>query len=316
MNIKKISLVFGLILAVSNTANAAVEMIKFGNMDSWLTRTIEESAIIGGNKVTLYEIAPSASWTGNKPYKNQGGSPWATSNVYAKVKGVSKTNLSVYRDTHAGHGSCAKLYTHFVECKVLGLFNIRVLAAGSIFLGEMNEPITGVDNAMRYLNCGMKINKAPKAVMFDYKVQLSGKGTRVKKGPGAEKTMPGRDMCNAYCFIQQRYEDAKGNVHAKRLGTMVVNWSSNTNWVNNAQYPIQYGNLEGTKYHTIQTKLNETERYTRNSKGKLVRIIEDGWGTANDTPTHIVLAFNSSHGGAFIGSEGNTLWVDNVRLVY
>ena len=298
------------------TANADAELIKYGNMDQWMTRTIEESAIIGGNTVTLYEIAPKAAWTGNKAYTNQGGSPWATSNVYAKVKGISKTNQSVYRDSHPGHGYCAKLYTHFVECKVLGLFNIRVLAAGSLFLGEMNEPITGVDNAMRYLNCGMKISRAPKAVMFDYKIQVSGSKTRIKKGPGKQSTVSGRDMCNCYCFIQQRWEDAKGNIHAKRLGTMVMNWSSSTGWVHNAQFPIQYGDLTGTKKLTIQTKLNETERYTRNSKGKLVRIIEEGWGTANDKPTHIILAFNSSHGGAFIGSEGNTMWVDNVKLVY
>ena len=29
-----------------------------------------------------------------------------------------------------------------------------------------------------------------------------------------------------------------------------------------------------------------------------------------------MLQFSSSHGGAYIGSPGNTLWVDNVRLVY
>ena len=57
-------------------------------------------------------------------------------------------------------------------------------------------------------------------------------------------------------------------------------------------------------------------KYARNSKGKMVKIIEEGWGTANDTPTHLVLQFDSSHGGAYVGSVGNTFWVDNVRLVY
>ena len=36
----------------------------------------------------------------------------------------------------------------------------------------------------------------------------------------------------------------------------------------------------------------------------------------NENPTHMILQFSSSHGGAFIGSPGNTLWVDNVKLVY
>lgn len=45
-------------------------------------------------------------------------------------------------------------------------------------------------------------------------------------------------------------------------------------------------------------------------------IREVGWGDAGDKPTHVVLRFSSSHGGAYIGSVGNTLWIDNVRFVY
>jgi hypothetical protein len=29
-----------------------------------------------------------------------------------------------------------------------------------------------------------------------------------------------------------------------------------------------------------------------------------------------MIQFTSSHGGAYIGSPGNSFWVDNVRLVY
>jgi hypothetical protein len=57
-------------------------------------------------------------------------------------------------------------------------------------------------------------------------------------------------------------------------------------------------------------------KYTQNSKGKMVKVIEEGWGKAEDTPTHLILQFDSSHGGAYIGSPGNTLWIDNVRMVY
>ena len=42
----------------------------------------------------------------------------------------------------------------------------------------------------------------------------------------------------------------------------------------------------------------------------------DRMATANEAPTHMVLQFDSSHGGAYIGSVGNTLWVDNVRVEY
>ena len=56
--------------------------------------------------------------------------------------------------------------------------------------------------------------------------------------------------------------------------------------------------------------------YAKNSKGKLVPVEEEGWADADETPTHIIVKFDSSHGGAYIGTVGNTLWVDNVRLVY
>ena len=59
-----------------------------------------------------------------------------------------------------------------------------------------------------------------------------------------------------------------------------------------------------------------TIRYTKNSKGETVVIQEKEWADEDETPTHLVLQFASSHGGAYIGSPGNTLWVDNVRLVY
>ena len=45
-------------------------------------------------------------------------------------------------------------------------------------------------------------------------------------------------------------------------------------------------------------------------------IKENGWAAADETPTHMILQFTSSLGGAFIGSPGNTFWIDNVELVY
>ena len=56
--------------------------------------------------------------------------------------------------------------------------------------------------------------------------------------------------------------------------------------------------------------------YALNSKGKNVPIKEEGWADPNETPTHIVLKFDSSHGGAYVGTIGNTLWIDNVKFVY
>ena len=123
-------------------AEERIEPILYGNMDHWVTRRITESTIIGGNEKNLYEIGPDRTLTGNTPYINLGHSPWATSNVMAKVMGITKTNQSVYRDAH-GKGYCAKLTTHIEHVKVLGMINISVLAAGSVFLGDVREPIGG-----------------------------------------------------------------------------------------------------------------------------------------------------------------------------
>ena len=296
-----------------------MEYIRFGNFDQWLVRHVKESGIIGGDTKTLYHIAPNGTWNNNNPYLGTGGTPWACSNVMAKVSGITKTNVSVYRDTHPGHGYCAKLYTHLEEGKVLGIVNIKVLAAGSIYLGQTQEPITNTKNPMSKLNAGVKFTKRPTALVFDYKVKLSGKPNRVKQtGFGKPSTVAGKDMPDVILYLQKRWEDAHGNIYAKRVGTMVRRFISNTDWVNNARFPIYYGDITKQKIYNSAWALTsgENTKYAKNTKGKMVPVKEVGWGNANDTPTHLVLQFDSSHGGAYIGSVGNTLWVDNVRLAY
>lgn len=296
-----------------------MEYIRYGNFDQWITRNIKESGIIGGNTKTLYEIAPTATWNNNNAYNGAGGSPWATSNVLARVAGITKTNTSVYKEARAGHGYCAKLYTHVEKCVVLGMVNIKVIAAGSIYLGKMEEPITGTKNPMAKLDMGMKYSKRPKAVCFDYKVQLSGKPNRVRQtGFSKVQQVPGIDMPDCILYLQKRWEDSKGNIYAKRVGTMVQRFSKNTGWVNNAQFPVHYGDITKESFYKSYMGLTTGDfvRYARNSKGKMVPVQEVGWADASETPTHICLQFDSSHGGAYVGSEGNTFWVDNVRLVY
>ena len=78
-----------------------------------------------------------------------------------------------------------------------------------------------------------------------------------------------------------------------------------------------YGDItHNPAYRAEWMKLNAYEYNTVNSHGKSVRIQEVGWAAPDETPTHLVLQFASSHGGAYIGSPGNSLWVDNVKLVY
>ena len=291
--------------------------IKYGNMDNWVIRNIKESGIIGGNKKVVYAVGPSMTINGNTPYTNKGGSPWGTSNVLAHVSGIYKTNNSVYRDKHE-NGHCAKLVTHIEKVKVLGLINIKVLAAGSLFLGDVREPITGTKDGPKAINWGIPFTHRPKAVRFDYKTLLPNSATRIKQnGFSSAPTVAGRDYAVAILYLQKRHEDAAGNITAKRVGTMVVKYSKSTNgWVNDATYTIHYGDIRHMAgYDASLMGLRSTD-YARNSKGKSVIIKETGWASANETPTHLILQFSSSHGGAYIGTPGNTLWIDNVALVY
>ncbi|WP_286331440.1 PCMD domain-containing protein, partial [Duncaniella freteri] len=121
----------------------------------------------------------------------------------------------------------------------------------------------------------------------------------------------------ALLILQKRTEDSAGNITARRVGTLVVKYSKTTPaWVDNATYDILYGDITGSpKYDATMMGLRSID-YARNSKGENVPVKETGWAAPGETPTHLMIQFSSSHGGAFIGTPGNTLWIDNVRLVY
>lgn len=287
---------------LQSAGEGRVQYLSNGDFESWSTKVIKESRILGGKTVNLMNL----------------GGPWGSSNVWAKVSGVTKTNVSVYREAHAGHGSCVKLYTHIVEAKVLGIINIKVLAAGSIFLGNTVQPIRDTKNPMAKLNAGQPFTGRPKALVFDYKTHIV-TGDRIRQnGITKGSTVKGQDMADCVLYLQKRWEDAQGNIYAKRVGTMVHRWSKSTDWQHNARFTIHYGDIRGEKFYSSAWALTSGDKtkYARNSKGNMVPVKEVGWAAADETPTHIVLQFDSSHGGAYVGSVGNTLWVDNVRLAY
>lgn len=303
--------------SASVMAQHKTELIPFGNMDQWVTREIKESGIIGGNTKNVFAIGPTQTIAGDKAYKNLGGSPWATSNVMAKVAGVTKTNTSVFPEKR-GDGYAARLDTRMESVKVFGLVDITVLAAGSMFLGTVHEPIKSTKNPNKMLQMGIPFTKKPIALQFDYKVKMSDRENRIRAtGFSKISDVAGKDYPAAIVFLQKRWEDAQGNVYAKRIGTMVNYFYHTTDWRNNATYEILYGDITGNPaYKAHMMRLQADERFTVNSKGESVPVREVAWGDENDVPTHMILQFTSSHGGAYIGSPGNTLWVDNVKLVY
>ena len=289
----------------------------YGDMDNWIVREIHESGIIGGNTKWLYELGPSDTIVGNTAFRNMGGSPWATSNVMAKVAGVVKTNTSVFPEKR-GDGMCARMETRYESVKVFGLVDIEVIAAGSVFLGTVHEPIKGTKNPQAMLQSGVPFSKKPKALRFDYKVKAAPDKNRVRStGFSRKSTVAGQDSLAVILLLQKRWEDAEGNVYSKRVGTMVQRYTESTpDWVNDATYPILYGNITSKPEYKPYMRIQVEERYTLNSKGKSVPIQEVGWAEPGEAPTHMVLQFTSSHGGAYIGSPGNTFWIDNVELIY
>ncbi len=291
-----------------------LEKIKFGDFSQWVTREITESKVIGGKKKTVYAIGPTQSLKGNVAYKPKGGSPWASSNVYAKVSGVVKASNTVEPAVVNGN-KMAKLYTKIEQVKVLGLINMDVMVPGTIFLGKVREPISSTKSPYSKMEMGMPYTKRPKALVYDLKVDMPNVNTRIKAtGFGSKKTLKGRDNAEVYVLLQKRWEDAKGNIHALRVGTGRERYNRSVPLTKKHQLPIHYGDITKMPfYRPYMGLLNGDKAYhAYNSKGKLVPVQEEGWAPANATPTHVLVMASSTCGEAFIGTVGLTMYIDNI----
>lgn len=293
------------------------EKVKYGDFEHWTVRYIEESQIIGGNTKTLYVIGPTDTIRGNKPY-NYKRTIWASSNAFAKVAGVVKTSTNVVPDKGPS-GTCAKLSTQFAECKVAGLINIKVLAAGSIYWGRMLEPITGVSDPYSFMDWGIPFTKRPKALVLDYKSVIPNTGKLVKGTTFRTTTFHGYDPAEILLILQNRWEDEKGNIHVKRVGTAAYHIEkTSSGWQTDFRVPVIYGDARNWKGYKPYMNLisGEKSMYALNSKGKKKVLQEEGWADADTPVTHAILMITSGSQGAFIGAVDNVLWVDNVRLEY
>jgi hypothetical protein len=316
--IKKIIIAICTVVTLSCSAQH-IEYFKYGNLNNWITRVLKESAVIGGNEKKVYEIGPTQTINGNVAYTPKGGSPWATSNVYAKVSGVVKTSNAVYPYTRSSGNMCAKLCTQIEQVKVLGLLNMDVMVSGSIFLGKMLEPITSTKNPYGKMDMGIAYTKRPDYLVFDYKVDMPSTNTRVKStGFGSKKTLPGRDSALVFVMLQKRWEDAQGNLHALRVGTGGEKFSTSKDWQKGHKLPIMYGDCSSKiSISWLQLHKDKTKTYcAKNSKGKIVPVIEEGWASADETPTHIIVMFSAGSGEAYVGTEGLTFYVDNIGAYF
>lgn len=304
-------------LAVTPLCAERVVPLNYGHFNQWITRHISESGVIGGNDKTLYEIGPTATLDGNTPFVPKSNCPWATSNVYAKVVGVSKGSNAVFPDTRSGSDRCAKLTSFIERCKAIGIINIDVMVTGSIFLGRMIEPIRSTSDPYSKMDMGIPFTGRPDALRFDYRLLMPDTDTRIySSGFGKQKTLPGRDNAEIFILLQRRWEDADGNLYAARVGTGRQKFGTSTSgWINAYDIPVRYGDLSADP--TAKKLIpDDSSYYARNSKGKMVPVHEVKWDNPDAVPTHmIILASTGSH-GAYTGTPGLTLWLDNMALVY
>ena len=305
-------------LLVCLTASAQhYEKVPFGDFEHWAVRYITESQIIGGHEKTLYVVGPTDTIRGNEAY-NYKNTIWSSSNAFAKVAGVVKTSTNVTPDK-GPNGRCARLATQFASCKVVGLVNIKVLAAGSIYWGKMLEPITGVNDPYAFMDWGIPFTKRPKALVLNYKAIIPNTGKLVKGTTFRTTEFNGYDPAEILFILQNRWEDEKGNIHAKRVGTAVYHIDQTSKgWIKNFRIPVIYGDARKSKdYQSFMNLVSgDKTMYALNSKGKRKPILEEAWADANCPVTHAIMMITSGSLGAFIGALDNVLWVDEIRLEY
>ena len=307
-----------LLLLISQLAfGQHYEKVPFGDFEQWTVRYVTESKIIGGQEKALYVIGPTDTIHSNEiyDYKN---TIWSTSNAFAKVMGVVKTSNNVTPDKGPS-GTCAKLATEFAYCKVAGVVNIKVLAAGSIYWGKMLEPVTGVSDPFAFIDWGIPFTKRPNALVLDYKATIPNTGKLVKGTTTRTIEFDGYDPAEILFVLQYRWEDEKGNVHAKRVGTAICHIDQSSNgWIKDFRVPVIYGDArESADFQPYMDLLTgDMTMYTINSKGKKKPILEETWADPDCPATHAIMWLTSGSSGAFIGAIGNVLWLDEIRLEY
>ncbi len=295
---------------------AQVDIFEHGDMDSWITRRVRESKLIGGEEKSLFEVTSGNDIEEpNIPYVSN-FSPWATSNVYARVSGINKGSITVFPEQR-GEGQCARLECVVENVRVFGVINISAMATGTIFLGKMIEPITDTKDPQAKLWSGIPFTKRPTSLVFDYKVTPAKQRT-YDSGIGRDRVVEGDNAAEAVVILQRRWEDSMGNIYAERVATGWERFDKVVNmWQDEHRVPVHYGNITQMEgYRDYMDLITKDPIYARNSKGEMVKVNEVRWAAKSTNPTHIFVRFSASYGGAYIGAEGAKFWVDNVGLEY
>lgn len=290
--------------------------LKYSSLDYWYSRKVKESSLLSGKTVDLYEVGKvdDKSDFYDTTLKDE-NSPWCTTNIYSKMV-LDIGNTRVFPEKR-GNGYCCRLETGIRKDNILG-FKVEVLIAGTLFLGEMIEPVKGLKDPLKNVNQGVPFSWKPKAVKFDYKYNVGEK--RVNATTNV-KNVEGTDKAEFCVILQKRWEDKNGNVFATRIGGARQFFTGSVDqWINGAMFPVTYGDATHLKEYDEKTMgliPGVSEVYVKNSQNNMVSLVETGWGKPDDIPTHMILYFTSSYRGVdYTGSPETVFWVDNIELVY
>lgn len=295
-----------------------IEWLPYGNLDSWTVRFIKESKLIGGQTKMLYAVAEDDTIKSNAPFVyGCGGNIWSNSNAYAKVAGIEKASLSTYPERR-GNGWCARMDSKLDGVVVLGMINVKVQVSGTLFTGITYEPVTlkGANDPYSVVEMGIPFTKHPSALILDYKALVEDVNviTYAKATP-RPKEKQGRDCAEMYVYLQRRWEDESGNIIAYRVGTGYERiYNSVETWQNGHKIPIRWGDISKQPNFKDYEGLNKHSFKAKNSKNKMVNINEIGYSSEN--PTHMIIMLSAGSYEAFVGHIGNSLWVDNIGLLY
>ena len=167
--------------------------------------------------------------------------------------GIAKGATSTVPERR-GDGYCAKMETLLVDVKVLGMINLEVCVVGTIFLGEVYEPVRSAKDPYSNLDMGIPFNKKPKYLKFDIKAKVDPERTLLRATSMNTKTIEGHDEPEIYVFLQQRKEDANGNIYAKRIATAHKRFDKSIpEWINGYQLELKYGDITGDPIYMEDT---------------------------------------------------------------
>ena len=310
---KKTVLTVALLWCVVMSYAQRLELLPYGDFDTWAVRYITESGFLGGKTKALYMIAPTDTVYGTK-YTRCKKSPWSSGNALAQSMGITKVSVSVVPEKR-GDGYCCRMETR-LDTVHAGTLHLNALVTGSIYTGILADPVTLAhsNDPNSAIDMGMPFTKRPKALVLDYKAVIKN-GTIIKAAASRKiKKLEGLDAGQIVMVLQYRWEE-KGHIYAYRVGTATEYIRSSTkDWQNAHRVPVVYGELPEGADQPWSALCNNRFK-ARNSKGKMVCIEEIGW-RGDLEPTHVIVQVSSGCQQPFTGCPGNIVWVDNIGMEY